>query len=100
MPFSVLILDMAERGEGRRVDGFPTVALAREYARRYTRDSLEELRGGTGDLRTLFAIYGEDAVVLGDGYAGFSEIDFLVAHPATPEERDWKAVLREAGLPE
>jgi hypothetical protein len=82
------------------VDGFPTLQQAREYARRRTRDSPEELRGPGqthDDLRRSWSIYGEDAMVLDDGYTGVSEIEFFVAHPATAEERDWQSIARRAG---
>lgn len=102
-PYSVLIIDMFHHdpAEDFTVHGFPTLELAREFARRWVRDSLEELRasGQTAKaLREQWFTFGEDAVVLGGDYAGFSELDFFIAYPATAEERDWKAVKVAAGI--
>ena len=77
------------------VSGFPTLELAREYARRRVRDSLEELRepGMTqARLREQWMTFGEDAVVIGGNYAGAQELDSFLENPATAEERDWKAI--------
>ena len=82
------------------VRGFATFDAAREYARRRARDSLEELRkAGITDeeLRRMWYSFGEDCLVIGGDYASVSDLDFFVANPATTEERDWRAMEREAG---
>ena len=101
---SVLILDMFHYQDPEHeytIDGFPTLALATEFARRWVRDSLEECRqpGQTAEEtgRAWFA-FGEDAVVLGGDYAGSRELDFFIEHPAKPAERDWAAIKRKAGI--
>jgi hypothetical protein len=99
--FSVLLIDMSYKDPERRVGGFPTLELAIEFARRRTRDSLEEFRTpgqSNKNLREAWYMWGEDALVVGGDYAGSSEIDFFIENPATPEERDWKAIKKEAGL--
>jgi hypothetical protein len=96
--FSVMVIDMYHYDPSADlcVAGFPTFELAREYARRRTRDSLEELRGSdtsSQDLREAWFVFGEDCIVVGAGeYRGASEIDTFIAQPATPEERNWSAI--------
>jgi hypothetical protein len=95
--YSVLVIDMFEHdAESETIlRGFPTLELAREYARRRTRDSVEELRQASqtaGDLRRQWLSFGEDCCVIGEHYCGASEVDYFVGHPATTEERDWKAI--------
>ncbi len=95
--FSVLIVDRFhyQGDDDYTVDGFPTQELAREYARRWVRDSVEELRktGQTKEeLRSQWLTFGEDAVVVGGGYAGSLELDFFIEHSATAKERDWQAI--------
>jgi hypothetical protein len=103
--YSVMILDMfhisQDEGSSYAVDGFPTLELAKEFARRWVRDSLEEMRSPTltrAALREQWFAFGEDAVVLGGNYSGCSELDFFIDHPAAPEERDWQAIKKEAGI--
>ena len=103
--YGVLIIDMAryDPAEDYVVGPFPTYELAKEFARRWVRDSVEELRGASpspSELSKRWRTFGEDAVVLGGGrrYAGSHELDFFVARPANAEERDWKAIKRLAGL--
>ena len=98
--WSVLVIDMFhyDADDEQIVRGFPTFDAAKEYARRRTRDSLEELRkpGITPEeLRRMWHSFGEDCLVIGGGYAGLSELDFFIANPATSEERDWQAAERE-----
>ena len=101
--FRVLLIDMAhyadEEGE-RTVSGFASRDAAIEYARRRVRDSLEELRKpnqSTDELRQLWFLFGEDALVPGDpAYHASSELDDFLQRPATPEERDWSGM--EKGL--
>jgi hypothetical protein len=81
------------------VRDFSTFELAKEYARRRVRDSIEELRQtnqSKEELRRLWHTFGEDATVLGGErrYAGSHELDFFILYPATAEERDWEAIKR------
>ena len=92
--FAVLVIQPSTREE-YTIDGFPTQEAAIEFARRYTRDSLEESRqpGMTDrELREAWHLFGESACVIGGGYLGSQEIDFFIAHPATAEERYWQAI--------
>ncbi len=95
--YSVLIIDMFHYDDESnfRIDGFPTPEAAKEFARRWVRDSVEELRaaGQTAEeLRSMWFTFGEDATALGQRYAGSHELDYFVAHPATAEERDWQSL--------
>jgi hypothetical protein len=94
--FSVLVFDMAHRGEPdgeRLVPGFGSLAEARAYAEARVRSSVEELRKpgiAASELRSLWFLYGEDCKVLGD--AGSTDIDLYIAVPATSAECDWPAL--------
>ena len=95
--YSVLVIDMFERNADEEIilRGFPTLDVAREYARRRTRDSVEELRRpsqSAADLRRQWLSFGEDCCVIGEYYCGASEVDYFVTHPASLEERDWKSL--------
>jgi hypothetical protein len=95
--FAVLIIDMFHHDEESdfRIDGFPTAEAAKEFARRWVRDSVEELRapGQTAaELRNLWFTFGEDVLALGLQYAGSQELDYFVIHPAMPQERDWQSL--------
>lgn len=96
--FSVLIFDMALTGEPdgeRRIDGFATPAAARAYAEARMRSSVEELRSDNqtaAELSSLWHIYGEDCVVLGDDFKGRDHLARYIATPATPEECDWPSL--------
>ena len=102
--YSVLIIDMTYDSEKDFViSGFPTVELANEFARRWVRDSVEELRAAgqtREELRRMWHAFGEDASVLGGEphYAGSHELDFFIDHPADAAERDWQEVKRLAAL--
>ncbi len=75
--------------------------LAREFARRWVRDSLEEMRiegRSEEELKNYWQLFGEDAIVLETNYCGSSELNFFIKTPATPEERDWKIIKKEAGI--
>lgn len=103
--YAVSIIEMSryqDGDDGYTISGFPSFEMAREFARRWVRDSIEELRrpGTSGEeLRKVWTIFGEDAVVIGDEYyAGSQEMDFFIANPATPQERDWKEVKRLGGI--
>ena len=101
--YSVLIIDMSyDTDKDFVVEGFPTVQLANEFARRRVRDSLEELRGlnRTKEARRLRHMFGQDAPVIGGEphYAGSHEPDYFIEHPAAGVERDWQAIKDLAGL--
>ncbi len=102
--YSVLIIDMfhyQDEAYERVVHGFPSRELAVEFARRWVRDSLEELRQPRQpreDLRRLWFSFGEDALVIGGEYTGSSELDSFIDHPASDEERDWQAIKTRAGI--
>lgn len=103
--YSVLIIDMShymDEESEYRIDGFPSFELAREFVRRWVRDSVEELRSpdqSADELRKSWFMWGEDAFVIGGkSYAGSHDLDFFIANPATAEERDWKAIKKQAGL--
>src|ERR687888_403961 len=88
--------------EDRVVRGFPTFEAAKAYARHRVRSSVEELRApgqSREELRRLWHIFGEDALVTGgeQSYAGSHELDYFIAHPATEDERDWQALKNPAG---
>lgn len=97
--FSVLVMDMyhyMDKDEETMVGGFKTFEAAREYARRRTRDSVEEERPASTspkDLHDRWFMFGEDCMVIGGKkYSGEEELDFFIANPATPEERDWASL--------
>lgn len=78
------------------LEGFASLDRAREFARRWVRDSVEEFRGRRrtpDEHRLLGALFGEDAVVIEAEYAGSEELDFFLSHPTSPSERDWAALL-------
>jgi hypothetical protein len=79
------------------VEGFPTLELAIEFARRWVRSSIENQRKSKQtkeELRKLWYAFGEDAVVLGGDYKGSSELDYFIDHPAKSNEIDWQAIKR------
>lgn len=100
--YSVLVIDMF-RHDAREeiiVRGFPSAELATEYARRRTRDSVEELRQPSQTPRALrerWLQFGEDCCVIGEPYCGVSEIEYFLTHPATSEERDWQIIENMIG---
>jgi|SRR5215204_6942838 len=103
--YSVLVIDMFhyDPAEDYVIRGFPTFELAKEFARRRVRDSVEELRQpgqSPEELRRQWFTFGEDASVIGGEphYAGSHELDFFIEHTATAEERDWQAIKRLAGI--
>ena len=91
--FSVLVYDMYDYGEVATVDGFKSFESAREYARRRTRDSVENERPASTDAKDLhdrWFMFGEDCQVIGgEEYSGEDDLDFFIANPATPGERNW-----------
>jgi len=103
--YSVLIIDMFRHDPEADyvVVGFPTYVLAREFARRWVRDSVEEQRRpgqSREELRRMWYTFGEDAsVIQGEPhYAGSHELEFFIEHPATPEEHDWRSIKTQAGI--
>jgi hypothetical protein len=108
--YAVLVIDMYHYDEESEVvvGDFPSYEVAREYARRRTRDSLEELRKpGQSDeeLRGLWGLFGEDCLVIGGEparagplYAGYSELEFFAQHSASEDERDWVGLGRRLGV--
>jgi hypothetical protein len=97
--WSVRVLDMfnymdSEDGE-ETVAGFLQPEDAIEYARRRMRSSLEEQRPSAvdaEDLRDRWFSFGEDCIAIGTGYKALEELDYFIAHPATPNEIDWVAL--------
>jgi hypothetical protein len=97
----VRILDLSGGAQDNVVEeigGFPTLMQANEFARRYVRDSVEHARGpgmtAKEVLETWFA-FGEDAEVVDAAEAGWrsgTELGDFVDHPASAEERDWRAL--------
>jgi hypothetical protein len=102
--YSVLILDMFHYQDPEHeytIGGFSSVELATEFARRWVRDSVEELRADDWTpegLRSQWFTFGEDAMVIGGNWRSLDELDAFINHPATPEERDWKAIKIQAGV--
>ncbi len=97
--YAVAVLDMfnyMDEEGAMLVDGFPSAEIAKDYARRRVRDSLEALRAANqspAELKQLWFVFGEDSLVVGgqgsDAYYGFAELDFFIDHPASTAERDW-----------
>lgn len=104
MNYSVLIIDnfhLYDEDEHYTIDGFPTKELAIEFARRWVRASLEEMRDPTKtkeEIKKQWITFGEDALVIYGGYRGKSELDFFIDNPAIPEELDWREIKRIAGM--
>jgi hypothetical protein len=100
--YSVRIIEMShyqDPDEERDYDGFPTAELAKKFARRWVRNSIEELRepGEKAEaLRKKWFSFGDDAIA--PGYQGSDELNDFIEHVATVEERDWASVLKAAGL--
>lgn len=102
--FQVLLIDMshyADQENERTISGFPTREDAIDYARCRVRDSIEELRQpgqSREELRRLWFVFGEDALVSGDpAYHASNDLDDFIQHPATPEERNWSAIEKRIG---
>jgi hypothetical protein len=101
--YSILIIDMYhsyDPDEDYVAAFFPTFALAREYARRFVRSQIEEMRKKESDpvkLRRGWYGFGEDALVLGgsenERYAAAGEIGYFISHPATADEVDFQSIL-------
>lgn len=97
----VRIMDLSGGAEDNIVEEigrFQNVAHANAFARAYVRDSIEICRAARSTPRdTLEAwfAFGENAEVLNageDGWKASTEINDFVERPATPMERDWRAL--------
>jgi len=104
----VRILDLsggAEEGITEEVRGFDGVEAAIRFARAYVRDSLEHCRQPGMDARGLldaWLTFGEDAVVLdptGPAWESRAELQTLASHPASPPDRDWRALDPRRRIP-
>ncbi|AOX17283.1 hypothetical protein [Kozakia baliensis] len=80
------------------IKDFQDILHANAFARAYVRDSIERGRvgGAVGRevLENWFA-FGEDAIVVDaedEGWKSANELDEFAATPATPMERDWRAI--------
>ncbi len=90
------------------IAGFDTLMHANAFARRYVRDSVEHCRApglSTKDVLSAWFAYGEDAVVVDAGEAGWksaNELGDFVDRPSGEEERDWRALdpRRDEGDPD
>lgn len=84
------------------IAGFPTKELAIEFARRWVRDSVEDLRVQStdqkADVKKMWRTFGEDALVIDGNYRGSSELEFFIENPAIKEEIDWREIKRIAGM--
>jgi hypothetical protein len=99
--FRVRIHDLsggAADGVVEEIGGFSTLMHANAFARAYVRDSIERCRAPGCDAAAVLALwrqFGEDAEVLGGGAAAWhsaAEVARFAAEPASPEERDWRAL--------
>jgi hypothetical protein len=99
--WKVLIRDLSH-GDGSEdfvLSGFPTFELARDYARRRTRASLEEARkpGATpGQIKSQWQGFGELVTVLDEpGYSPAAEIDEFIKRPASAEDIDHLTIRQQ-----
>lgn len=99
--WTVRILDHSGASEDDIVENIPKfldLAHANAFARAYVRDSIERgrVRGASPrDVIKNWYSFGEDAVVVDagdDGWRSANELDDFAANPATPMERDWRAL--------
>ncbi|AQS87203.1 hypothetical protein [Neoasaia chiangmaiensis] len=99
--WSVRIVDLSGASDDDTVEvvkDFVDLMHANAFARAYVRDSIERCRqgGATGrDVLEAWFAFGEDAVVVDaddDGWKSANELDDFAASPATPMERDWRAI--------
>lgn len=97
----VRILDLSADSSDNVVEeikGFPTLMHANAFARRYVRDSLEMCRAASLTPREVLAAwfaYGENAEVVDAAEAGWqsgTELSDFADHPASEEDRDWRAL--------
>ncbi len=100
--FAVRIRDLSGGNGTEPVEtysGFPTLAQANAFARRYVRDSIERCRAPGLDAAAILAAwfaFGEDAEVVGpedQGWRSGGEVKDFAARPvADPEERNWRVL--------
>lgn len=96
--YTVQVVDMSKFGEPdgeQLVQGFTSAEHAEEYAVRRVRASLEELRAANQDpdeLRRLWFLFGQDALVVETEFSGSMAMDRYLLEPASPEECDWTSV--------
>ncbi len=99
--WSVRIIDLSIEGNDNVVEEvkiFHDLSHANAFARAYVRDSIERCRNrgtSTHDILTTWRNFGEDAVVVGadeNAWQSAHEIEHFAADPATPMERDWRAL--------
>ncbi|WP_230880583.1 hypothetical protein [Bombella sp. ESL0385] len=99
----VRILDQSGASAGdddvvEEVKGFLDLAHANAFARAYVRDSVERCRipgAAERDVLESWFAFGENAEVVDageDGWKASTELDDFVSSPATPMERDWRAL--------
>lgn len=105
--YSVTVVDLFHPEDVIVYDGFPSFELAKEFARRRTRASLEGLRRDNPTVRSKVGLasawrsLGENAIVTGGGparaYAGKDEVDYFIDNPASGEDCDWSGFAAAAG---
>jgi hypothetical protein len=105
--YSVAIVDLFHPEDAIVYDGFPSFELAKEFARRRTRASLEGLRRDNPTVRSKEGLVsawrslGENAIVTGGGpaqaYAGKDELDYFIDNPAPGEDCDWSGFAAAVG---
>jgi hypothetical protein len=97
----VRILDLSGALDDKiteEVPGFPTLMQANAFARAYVRDSVELCRApGLSSRAVLDAwfAFGEDAEIVDlpqGAWRSANELAQFAEHPATEEERDWRAL--------
>lgn len=80
------------------VKDFIDLMHANAYARSYVRDSIERCRtpgASSKDVLENWFAFGENAEVVDagdDGWKSSTELEDFAASPATPMERDWRAI--------
>lgn len=106
VPCVVRLIDLSAESDDDRVvetvSGFTSLDHANAFARAYVRDSLERCRVGdaaAAEVLAAWRAFGEDAeVVQPDGdtpdaaWHSTSEAATFAASPASPMERDWRAL--------
>ena len=104
-PWSVRIIDLSIKNSVEENDTivdeikvFYDISHANAFARAYVRDSIERCRtpqSSTQDVLEAWQNFGEDAIVVEsdeNAWHSADEIDHFAAEPATPMERDWRAL--------
>ncbi len=95
--FSVRCGDHADAGDPEEeweVTGFASAEVAREYARRFIRAQIEDLRQDAASeeiLRTMYFNWGEYAIA--EGLDTVAWVEFCLANPASRKsETDYQAL--------